>query len=134
MNEGQTYAALWFDAWNSRELIRALALWAEDMEFCSPLAFEITGSAVLKGKTAVASYWAAALAQAGELHFEPIEVLWDANLRTVAIVYRRSRMGQVRIAAEIIRLNAQGLGEHGMALHGAVLDCCSSVFDHARAV
>ena len=121
MNEGQKYAARWIEAWNSMKLDRALELWAEDMEFCSPLAAQITGSAVLCGKETVAEYWRRALAQASRLHFELKDVFWDSETRTVTIVYCRERGEDVRLAAEIIRLNAEGLGVHGMALHGAAL-------------
>lgn len=50
-----------------------------------------------------------------------IQALWDAQARTVTILYRRERGGGVRIATEIIRLNQQGLGIQGTALHGAAL-------------
>lgn len=122
MNEGEAYAARWIDAWNSMVLDQALALWADDMEFCSPLAAEITGSAILRGKAAVARYWETALAQAGRLHFELVEALWDPAVRAVTIIYRRERAGQVRLAAEIIHLDGEGRGVRGLALHGAMLD------------
>ena len=122
MNEGQTYAARWIEAWNSMDLDRALELWADGMAFCSPLAAEITGSPVLRGKAAVADYWRRALAQAARLHFELEQVLWDPEARAVTILYRRERGEDVRFAAEIIHLNAAGLGVHGTALHGPPLD------------
>jgi hypothetical protein len=121
MNEGQRFAARWIEAWNSGELPRALALWAPEMEFWSPLAAELTGSPVLKGKAAVAAYWGRALEQGMHLHFELKQALWDPDLRTVTIVYRRERGRDVRLAAEIIRLNDDGLGVHGIALHGPAL-------------
>jgi len=121
MNPGEAYAERWIAAWNSMELDRALELWAEDMEFSSPLAAELTGSAVLRGKSAAAAYWREALSRAGELSFELRQALWDPAARTVTILYRRRRGGEVRIAAEIVRLNAEGLGVSGVALHGAPL-------------
>lgn len=121
MNEGQDYARRWIEAWNSMKLDHALALWADDMEFCSPLAAEVTGSAVLLGKNAAAEYWRKALCQAVHLHFELIDALWDPEARAVTIVYRRERGADVRIAAEIIRLNEHGFGVRGTALHGAAL-------------
>lgn len=121
MNEGQRYAARWIEAWNSMDLERALELWADDMEFCSPLAAEITGSPVLRGKSVVAAYWRRALTQATGLRFELRQALWDPEARTVTILYRRERGTDVRLAAEIIRLSPEGLGVHGIALHGAGL-------------
>ncbi len=119
MNEGQEYAARWIEAWNSMDLDRALELWSDQIEFCGPLAAEITRSPVLRGKAAVGEYWGRALAQAVRLRFELIQALWDVDARTVTIVYRRERGGDVRVAAEIVRLNEKGLGVHGIALHGA---------------
>ena len=121
MNEGQQYAVRWIEAWNSMDLNRALELWADEMEFCSPLAAEITGSSVLRGKSVVADYWRRALAGAKRLRFELKEALWDPAARTVTIVYVRERGEDVRLAAEIIRLGADGLGTHGTALHGATV-------------
>lgn len=122
MNQGHEYATRWIDAWNSMDLERALALWADDMTFSSPLAAELTGSPTLNGKASAAAYWGRALARGGVLRFELKEALWDAEARTVVIVYRRERGADVRIAAEIIRLNEAGLGDRGLALHGAALD------------
>jgi hypothetical protein len=121
MNDGRNYAERWIRAWNSMDLGRALALWADDMEFCSPLAAQVTGSAVLAGKSAAADYWGKALQQAGHLNFELVEALWDPEARTVTIVYRRERGTDFRIAAEVIRLNEHGLGVRGTAFHGAAL-------------
>jgi hypothetical protein len=121
MDEGYKYAARWIEAWNSMDLNRALELWSDEVEFCSPLAAEITGSAVPRSKAAVGEYWGRALAQAVRLRFELIQALWDAEARSVAIVYRRERGADVRVAAEIIRLNEKGLGVNGIALHGASL-------------
>ncbi len=121
MNDGQVFAQRWVEAWNSGTLDNALALWADDLEFQSPLALEITGSPVIRGKDAIARYWGAALDQVSHLHFELEQVYWDPEQRTVTILYRRERGSDVRTAAEIVRLNENGLGINGTALHGAAL-------------
>jgi hypothetical protein len=121
MNEGQSYAARWIEVWNRMDLDAALTLWAEGVEFWSPLAEELTGSPVLYGKGAVAAYWRDALASSGHLQFELVEAYWDEPARTVTILYRRERRDDLRLAAEIVRLGSEGLGVHGMALHGAKL-------------
>lgn len=121
MNDGQTYAVRWIEAWNSGELDQALALWADALEFCSPLAEEITGSATLTGKAAAADYWGRALAGSSHLRFTLIEALWDAEARAVTILYRRERGADIRVAAEVIHLDAKGLGVRGIALHGAAV-------------
>lgn len=121
MSEGASYAARWIAAWNGMNLAAALELWADDMEFWSPLAQELTGAPVLYGKVAVASYWDKALARSGGLRFELVEAHWDAAARAVTILYRRQRGDDFRLAAEIVRLNREGLGVHGVALHGPTL-------------
>lgn len=121
MNEGQEYAARWIDAWNRMDLDAVLALWSDDMEFCSPLAEELTGSPVLHGKAAVAAYWRQALAAAVELRFDLAEVYWDPGARAVTILYRRRRGADLRLAGELVRLGGDGRGTHGIALHGAGL-------------
>lgn len=126
MNEGQIYARRWIEAWNSGQLAQALALWSDDLTFESPLAAELTGSPVIRGKAAVADYWGAALAQATSLHFELLHAYWDSEQRVVTIVYRRQRGDDLRTAAEIVRLDHAGLGSHGLALHGAAIDPGSS--------
>lgn len=121
MNEGQAYARHWVDAWNSGNLDQALALWADDLEFESPLAAELTGSPTIRGKAAVADYWGAALGQVSHLRFELQNVYWDPEQRVVTILYRRERGLDVRTATEIVRLDDAGLGVTGIALHGAQL-------------
>lgn len=121
MNEGEQYATRWIAAWNSLDLERALALWADDVEFSSPLAFDLTGQPVLRGKTALEAYWRRALAMAAHLKFELIASFWDPEARTVTILYWRERAGDVRLAAEIALLDGKGLGRKGYALHGAPL-------------
>lgn len=121
MNEGRGYAARWIEAWNRRDLEAVLALWSDDMEFCSPLAEELTGSPVLHGKAAVAAYWTQALAAGLELRFALVDTYWDQGRRAVTILYRRRRGDDLRLAAEIVRLDGDGRGTHGIALHGAAL-------------
>lgn len=121
MNQGQEFAERWAEAWNSMDLEQALRLWADDMAFCSPLAAELTGSPMLHGKAAARAYRGEALRQAVRLRFEVLQVVWDAETRTVCIVYRRERGDDVRLAAEVVRLDDGGRGVHGIALHGAAL-------------
>jgi hypothetical protein len=66
------FAEEWVAAWNSRDLDRILPHYADDFEMASPYIAIVTGepSGVLKGKAAVAAYWAKALARLPSLHFE----------------------------------------------------------------
>ena len=58
------FASEWIDAWNSRNLDRVLAHYADDFEFSSPFIVRVVGesSCILRGKEAVGAYWTKALA------------------------------------------------------------------------
>lgn len=62
----------WIDSWNSHDLERILSHYADDFEMSSPYIARIAGEAsgVLKGKEAVAAYWAKGLERMPTLHFE----------------------------------------------------------------
>jgi hypothetical protein len=49
-----------------------LAHFADDVEFCSPIAATVTGdpSGVVRGRDALGAYWKTALAARPDLHFE----------------------------------------------------------------
>lgn len=57
------FAQEWVDAWNSHDLERVLSHYADDFEMSSPYIAQIAGepSGMLKGKPAIAAYWAHAL-------------------------------------------------------------------------
>ena len=61
----QFFAERWIAAWNAGDLSAALALYSDDFEMRSPniVAVAQEESGVLKGKAAVAAYWAAAIRQ-----------------------------------------------------------------------
>jgi ketosteroid isomerase-like protein len=112
-SSAETFAAQWIAAWNSHDLERILSHYEDDLEFSSPFIIEIAGepSGVLRGKPAVAAYWAKALARSPELKFELEHVF--RGVRTLVIQYRRH---DGRVAAEwfefgdrakVIRSNAQ---------------------------
>lgn len=82
------FASDWIAAWNARDLDRVLAHYTEDFEMTSPVIVRVMGepSGCLKGKQAVGAYWAKALSQIPELHFEWIATLVGVN--SVAIHYK----------------------------------------------
>ncbi len=98
------FAKEWVAVWNSRDLDRILAHYADDFEMASPYIAEIAGepSGVLKGRTAVAAYWAKALAQLPTLHFELHSTLVGAQ--SIVIYYKGVR-GMV---AELFCFDPQG--------------------------
>jgi len=82
------FAAEWVAAWNAHDLPRVLAHYAEDFEMASPRIVNVAGepSGRLRGKPAVAAYWAKAMSGGPSLHFEPLEVLLGAD--GLALRYR----------------------------------------------
>ncbi len=82
------FAGEWVAVWNSRDLNRILPHYADDFEMASPYIAEVVGepSGVLKGKGAVAAYWAKALARLPSLHFELHSILVGAE--SLVIYYK----------------------------------------------
>lgn len=101
----RAFAVDWIAAWNRHDLPAILAHYAEDFEFSSPMIREIAGvpAGVLRGKAAVATYWAKGLALLPDLHFELADVLCGVDSMTV---YYRGHRGMV---AETFRFDADGL-------------------------
>jgi hypothetical protein len=72
MIDAQAFARTWAEAWNAHDLEAALALFADDILFTSPLAAKLVpeSGGVVRGKKALRDYWSAGLAKAPQLHFE----------------------------------------------------------------
>jgi ketosteroid isomerase-like protein len=85
------FATDWIAAWNAHDLDRILAHYAHDFEMASPVIAQLMNepSGRLKGKEAIRSYWASALARHPTLRFELLHVL--AGATSVTIVYRGHR-------------------------------------------
>lgn len=85
------FARDWIAAWNSRDLERVLAYYADDVEMVSPLIVAVTGDAGggLRGKIAVGAYWAKALERLPVLYMELREVF--VGIGSVMIRYRGPR-------------------------------------------
>ena len=98
------FAADWVDAWNAHDLERILAHYAADFEMASPVIAQLMGepSGTLKGKEAIRSYWARALARHPALAFELLHVLVGAG--SVTLVYR----GHRGLSAEVFWFDAHG--------------------------
>jgi hypothetical protein len=103
--EAQAFALEWIAAWNSHDLDRILAHYAEDAEVVSPLVETIEGPGryVVRGKSALRAYWEPALARYPELHFTLFRAY--AGPRSVVLHYRSV---QALIAAECMEFDDQG--------------------------
>ena len=114
----EEFARDWVESWNSHDVERVLAHYADNFEMTSPLIVQRFGivDGKLKGKDAVRRYWGQSLANTPELRFKLIDVIVGVN--SVAIVYESVTLA--RTVVEYIEFNEQRLGVQAEALHGAV--------------
>lgn len=110
------FARRWIAAWNSGDLERIFALYADDFEMRSPLIVErgFSRTGVLRGKDAIRPYWGGGISSADP----PLEfVLIDAygGVDTVVIHYRSVGRRQV---VEVIELDERGLGIRASGCYG----------------
>ena len=104
----------WIAAWNSHDLERVLALYAEDSEMTSDkiqaLGFDSTGT--LRGKAKVRIYWGKALTLLPDLHFTLIDIFVSPD--SLIVFYANERGGRI---CEYLRLDAAGKIVQGSANH-----------------
>jgi ketosteroid isomerase-like protein len=81
------FAHEWVEAWNSHDLEAVLSHYSDDFEMSSPfiIAFSPESGGTLRGKEAVAQYWAVALEKFSDLHFVLDSVFVGAN--SIALTY-----------------------------------------------
>lgn len=108
----------WIDGWNTHDLDRILAHYADDFEMTSPLIVQRFGVAdgKLKGKEAVRRYWSQGLASTPNLHFELVDVVVGVN--SVAIIYESQTLA--RTVVEYIQFDEHKMGVRAEALHGTI--------------
>jgi ketosteroid isomerase-like protein len=104
----------WIAAWNSHDLDRVLALYAEDAEMTSDkipaLGFDPSGT--LHGKARLRMYWGKALTLLPNLHFDLIDTYVSPN--SIVVFYKNERGAKI---CEYLRLNAEGKIIQGSANH-----------------
>lgn len=102
--QANSFADEWIAAWNSHDLERILSHYKDDFEMSSPMIITVMGesSGMLKGREDVAIYWAKALQNNPQLHFEKVHVLQGAN--SVTIIYRGVR----GLSAEVFHFSGSG--------------------------
>lgn len=98
------FAADWIDAWNQHDLDRVLSHYTDDFEMSSPVIIKVTGesSGTLKGKAAVAAYWAKALQLVPNLRFELVATL--VGVTSITLYYNGVRGA----SAEVFHFNQHG--------------------------
>jgi ketosteroid isomerase-like protein len=104
----------WIAAWNSHDLERVLALYAEDTEMTSDripaMGFDPSGT--VRGKPDLRAYWSKALSMIPNLHFELIDTYVSPN--SVVVFYQNERGKKI---CEYLRLDAEGNIRQGSANH-----------------
>jgi len=86
-HQARELAEHWVQAWNSHELDRIMAHYADDVVLISPVAAGILGdpSGRVTGKTALRAYFARALSVYPDLKFELVDLMW--GLQSVVLYY-----------------------------------------------
>ena len=104
----------WIDAWNSHDLERILALYADDTEMTSDkipaLGFDPSGT--VRGKERLRQYWRKGLDLLPNLHFTLIDLYVSPD--SLVVFYRNERGANI---CEYLRLNADGRIKQGSANH-----------------
>ncbi|MBL1277597.1 MAG: nuclear transport factor 2 family protein [Ectothiorhodospiraceae bacterium] len=100
----QEFANEWVEAWNSHDIDKILAHYADDFEMTSPIinVIENEPKGKLIGKTAVRRYWEKALALNPDLHFDIIAVF--SGVESVVIHYQ----GHRGLSAEVFHFGDDG--------------------------
>jgi len=100
----QEFANEWVEAWNSHDIDKILAHYADDFEMTSPIinVIENEPKGKLIGKTAVRRYWEKALALNPDLHFDIIAVF--SGVESVVIHYQ----GHRGLSAEVFHFGGDG--------------------------
>ena len=115
------FAADWIANWNRRDVEAVLRHFADEAEFVSPVARDVVGEAVLKGKEKIGAYWRTALDRIPTLHFTLDHATWDVTHRELTVIYIAERSGRRRRACEIMTFDAAGQQVRGEAFYGADL-------------
>jgi len=115
----EKFAADWAEAWNARAVERVLTHFHEKVVFTSPTALTVVGTATVRGKAALRSYWFAALDRISSLRFTVERTLWDPATRELAIVYSAEIDGKTRRVSENLIFNEDGQVTAAEVFHGA---------------
>ena len=104
----------WIAAWNSHDLERILALYAEDSEMTSDKipALGLDASGTLRGKHRLRQYWEIGLQRLPNLHFDLIDVYVSPD--SLVVFYQNERGQKI---CEYLRVGADGKIRQGSANH-----------------
>ena len=117
-DDARRFAAQWAEAWNHRDIEQVLAHFHDDVEFTSPTALAVMGTATVRGKGSLREYWTTALARLASLRFTVDRVVWDPDRRELAIIYTSETDGKTRRVSENLRFNAAAQVVVAEVFHG----------------
>jgi ketosteroid isomerase-like protein len=122
----EEFAREWIAAWNRSDAEAVLAHYADDAVFVSALAAKVTGDPEVRGKSALRAYWTKALASlSAPLQFALDSFLWDAQRRTIVILYISTESDRRVRRSELMQFGPDGLIHRGEGFAGA--DCSSGL-------
>lgn len=113
------HAESWITAWNAHDVDEVLKPWTDDGVFISPTAMTVTGSAEVRGKSALRRYWTEALSRVPDLRFELVSAYADEDEQALIVQYISYAGGREIRAVEIMTFE-QGDQIRGEAYYGAV--------------
>ena len=102
----RAFAQQWVEGWNSRNLDRILAHYADDVILLSPIALNLlkNGTGMVQGKSALRNYFQRGLEAYSDLRFVLTDVLW--GIETIVTYYGNNvRDGKT---AEVMQFNPAG--------------------------
>src|SRR5437879_10761475 len=94
------------EVWNRHNIDEILALYAEDVELTSPLAVDVVGTPVVRGREGLRGYFGTALKANPDLRF----VVHDVLRGQESITFYMSSLGGRKVA-EVLFINPDGLIE-----------------------
>ncbi|HSP15212.1 MAG TPA: nuclear transport factor 2 family protein [Thermoanaerobaculia bacterium] len=114
----ETFAAQWTQSWNKRDIEQVLAHFHDDVEFTSPTAQAVVGTATVRGKQSLRDYWIKALARLQSLRFTVDRIMWDAARRELAIIYTSETDGKTKRVSENLTFDDAGKVVSAEVFHG----------------
>lgn len=101
----EEFAKAWISTWNSHDLDKIMAHYAEDVQFTSPFIVRLMNepSGTLRGKDKLRPYFEKGLQTYPDLHFELIEVLEGVD--SVTLYYHSVKN---LMSAEVMFLDEKG--------------------------
>ena len=116
----EAYAKEWAGNWNRKDLDAILTHFADDVVFSSPKALDTMGVPTVQGKPELREYWRRALSRIQTIDFKVVRVIWDAQLRELAIIYDRHVNGRHDRAAEVLCFGSGDLVVRGEVFYGVI--------------